>query len=73
MRALVSWPWPGNVRELEEFIERSVIRSPARELFAPVAELHAGANEMIAGTTLGLHRTTLNGLMQKLRISLKDL
>ena len=39
MPVLVSWPWPGNVRELENFIERSVILSPGRELRAPLAEL----------------------------------
>jgi formate hydrogenlyase transcriptional activator len=43
MQALVSWPWPGNVRELENFIERSVILSPGRNLRAPLAEIHADA------------------------------
>ncbi|MGA3189717.1 MAG: sigma 54-interacting transcriptional regulator [Bryobacteraceae bacterium] len=52
MRALVSWPWPGNVRELENFIERSVILSRGPNLRAPLAELRAGAGEVLGGSTL---------------------
>jgi len=39
MEALMAWDWPGNIRELENFIERSVILSPGRELNIPFAEL----------------------------------
>src|SRR5262249_47742742 len=39
MRAMTEYYWPGNVRELENFIERSVILSPASELQPPLAEL----------------------------------
>jgi formate hydrogenlyase transcriptional activator len=52
MQALVSWPWPGNVRELENFIERSVILSPASNLRAPLTEIRADAVEVPAGATL---------------------
>jgi formate hydrogenlyase transcriptional activator len=52
MQALVAWPWPGNVRELENFIERSVILSPASTLRAPLAEIRADAPEAPAGASL---------------------
>lgn len=39
MESFLSWDWPGNIRELENFIERSVILSPAKVLNAPLAEL----------------------------------
>jgi len=39
MDAMSEYQWPGNVRELENFIERSVILSPASELQPPLAEL----------------------------------
>jgi len=39
MESILSWDWPGNIRELENFIERSVILSPANILNAPFAEL----------------------------------
>ena len=52
MRRFVDWPWPGNVRELENFIERSVILSPGRELNAPLAELENGSQNSFDGSTL---------------------
>jgi len=39
MDALVSYSWPGNIRELENFIERAVLLSPAKELRVPISEL----------------------------------
>lgn len=39
MESILSWDWPGNIRELENFIERSVILSPANILNAPLTEL----------------------------------
>jgi formate hydrogenlyase transcriptional activator len=39
MNALAKYNWPGNVRELENFIERAVLLSPAKELRVPVSEL----------------------------------
>jgi formate hydrogenlyase transcriptional activator len=39
MESILSWDWPGNIRELENFIERSVILSPANVLNAPLTEL----------------------------------
>jgi formate hydrogenlyase transcriptional activator len=50
MDALVHYPWPGNVRELENFIERAVLLSPARELRVPVTELKSTA---ISGAASG--------------------
>src|SRR5262249_30938321 len=38
MDAMSEYQWTGNVRELENFIERSVIHSPASELRPPLAE-----------------------------------
>ena len=52
MRRFVDWPWPGNIRELENFIERSVILSPGRELNAPLAELENGSQNSFDGSTL---------------------
>jgi transcriptional regulator with GAF, ATPase, and Fis domain len=52
MQALVSWAWPGNVRELENFIERSVILSPASTLRAPLAEIRADSAEAPGSATL---------------------
>jgi len=39
MQTLVRWPWPGNIRELENFLERAVILTRGRVLYAPLAEL----------------------------------
>ena len=39
MDALVRWSWPGNIRELENFLERAVILTRGKELYAPLAEL----------------------------------
>jgi len=39
MNALMQWPWPGNIRELENFLERCVILSRGKVLYAPLAEL----------------------------------
>jgi len=33
------WHWPGNIRELENFLERSVILTQGKVLYAPLAEL----------------------------------
>jgi len=56
MDALVEYSWPGNIRELENFIERAVLLSPARELRVPVSELKsvtvaAGAGEDSSSST----------------------
>jgi len=56
MAALMGWHWPGNVRELENYIERSVILSPGRELRAPLAELRTDAAETTAGTLAEVER-----------------
>ncbi|BDU76931.1 sigma 54-interacting transcriptional regulator [Mesoterricola sediminis] len=52
MEALAAWNWPGNVRELENFIERSVILSPGRELRIPFAELAPARPAQVEGETL---------------------
>jgi formate hydrogenlyase transcriptional activator len=39
MRAMRAYSWPGNIRELRNFIERSVILSPACTLCAPLDAL----------------------------------
>jgi formate hydrogenlyase transcriptional activator len=39
MKVLEGYSWPGNIRELQNFIERSVIRTPGVDLRCPVAEL----------------------------------
>jgi formate hydrogenlyase transcriptional activator len=43
MDALANYSWPGNIRELENFIERAVLLSPAKELRVPLAELQSNA------------------------------
>ncbi|BDC50585.1 hypothetical protein F183_A29010 [Bryobacterales bacterium F-183] len=52
MKALVAWQWPGNIRELENFIERSVILSPAATLRAPLSEISGQAQTMGGSSTL---------------------
>jgi formate hydrogenlyase transcriptional activator len=39
MKALTAWEWPGNIRELANFVERGVILTRGRSLWAPLAEL----------------------------------
>jgi len=39
MQVFLTYHWPGNVRELQNFIERTVIRSPGRVMRAPLSEL----------------------------------
>jgi formate hydrogenlyase transcriptional activator len=39
IKGLEGWHWPGNIRELENFLERSVILTQGRTLYAPMAEL----------------------------------
>jgi len=39
IQACENYSWPGNIRELQNFVERSVIRTPGTVLQAPVAEL----------------------------------
>jgi len=39
MKALKKWHWPGNVRELENFLERAVILTTGKALYAPLGEL----------------------------------
>jgi formate hydrogenlyase transcriptional activator len=36
---LEHWHWPGNIREMENFLERSVILTQGKVLYAPLAEL----------------------------------
>ena len=45
MKALEGWHWPGNIRELENFLERAVILTKGKELYAPLAELRVEAAE----------------------------
>ena len=52
LRSMMSWSWPGNVRELENFIERSVILSPGKELRAPLADVRAEAVQASTRGTL---------------------
>src|SRR5579864_8539758 len=59
MDALVEYSWPGNIRELENFIERAVLLSPAKELRVPVSELKsvtvaAGAGDDSSSSTASL-------------------
>lgn len=39
IQQLERWHWPGNIRELENFLERSVILTQGKVLYAPLAEL----------------------------------
>jgi formate hydrogenlyase transcriptional activator len=39
VQQLERWHWPGNIRELENFLERSVILTQGKVLYAPLAEL----------------------------------
>ena len=36
---LEHWHWPGNIREMENFLERSVILTQGKVLYAPLGEL----------------------------------
>jgi formate hydrogenlyase transcriptional activator len=59
MEALAGYSWPGNIRELENFIERAVLLSPAKELRVPVSELKsvtiaAGAGDDSPSSTASL-------------------
>lgn len=45
MDALVRWKWPGNIRELENFLERAVILTKGRVLYAPLGELETEVEE----------------------------
>jgi formate hydrogenlyase transcriptional activator len=68
MDALSAWDWPGNVRELENFIERSVILSPGRELLIPVSELGATRQAIAPGSTLeALERDHILKTLQETR------
>jgi formate hydrogenlyase transcriptional activator len=49
MEALANYAWPGNIRELENFIERAVLLSPAKELRVPISELKPAALAAAAG------------------------
>jgi len=52
LEALQRWSWPGNIRELENFLERAVILTRGRVLYAPLAELKSPeAQESIAAAT----------------------
>ena len=52
MEALQRWAWPGNIRELENFLERAVILTRGRTLYAPLAELKSPeAQESTAAAT----------------------
>src|SRR2546428_12157625 len=39
MKGLTGWDWPGQIRELEKFIERAVIVTRGKSLWAPVGVL----------------------------------
>jgi formate hydrogenlyase transcriptional activator len=45
IHAMSRYPWPGNVRELQNFIERSVILSPGKDLCPPLADLTQPAED----------------------------
>ena len=52
LEALQRWSWPGNIRELENFLERAVILTRGRTLYAPLAELKSPeAQEITAAAT----------------------
>jgi formate hydrogenlyase transcriptional activator len=59
MDALAAYPWPGNIRELENFIERAVLLSPAKELRVPVSELKSVAVAAAAGEDATSSSTSL--------------
>ena len=42
---LEHWHWPGNIRELENFLERSVILTQGKVLYAPLAELRMAPDQ----------------------------
>lgn len=49
---LEHWHWPGNIRELENFLERSVILTQGRVLYAPLAELRMAPDQSLNFGTL---------------------
>jgi formate hydrogenlyase transcriptional activator len=67
MESILSWEWPGNIRELENFIERSVILSPANILNAPLAELRQQKALSEANSDWPLVRLTRNHIIETLR------
>ena len=49
---LERWHWPGNIRELENFLERSVILTQGKVLYAPLAELRMAPDQSLNFGTL---------------------
>ena len=49
---LEHWHWPGNIRELENFLERSVILTQGKVLYAPLAELRMAPDQSLNFGTL---------------------
>jgi len=49
---LEHWHWPGNIRELENFLERSVILTQGKTLYAPIAELRVPPDQSLNFGTL---------------------
>jgi formate hydrogenlyase transcriptional activator len=62
MDALSSYSWPGNIRELENFIERAVLLSPAKELRVPISELKPIASAADPGADSSSPSTSLTSL-----------
>ncbi len=60
MEALAGYSWPGNIRELENFIERAVLLSPAKELRVPVSELKSVTIAAGAGNDSSLSTASLS-------------
>ncbi|MEO8029171.1 MAG: sigma 54-interacting transcriptional regulator, partial [Bryobacteraceae bacterium] len=67
MQALENWHWPGNVREMENFIERSVILSPGRELRAPLDELKVEPVDSPRGTLAEMERNYILRVLRDCR------
>jgi formate hydrogenlyase transcriptional activator len=70
MEALQRWSWPGNIRELENFLERAVILTRGRVLYAPLAELknpEAEALTQTASETATLHTAEREHIIRVLR------
>jgi formate hydrogenlyase transcriptional activator len=59
MKAIANYPWPGNVRELQNFIERTVILSPAKVLRPSLAELEQARNNLDSRPNGASKTTTL--------------
>jgi DNA-binding NtrC family response regulator len=62
MEMLVRWNWPGNTRERENFLEPTVILTPARVVRAPLSEFQTAVDQARVGVRAASGTRNANGL-----------